>query len=232
MPRAGDFLDEWQGVADIMTTVAGHAAADPGPVHHLLPGPGCGPGDPRPPARRRLRLPLPRPALRLRRGPPDPGPGGAPPLPCRPPDRLPFVIRRSLPNVALTLAVSFDTALRWRGTALPADSVVVVHTGIDMESYLPSSGPGPAGHPTGGGRRSRRLHGPLRRAHQPREGPRRADGGGPATDARLPHAHLVLAGGPRSAPIRRRAPATWPSSRPGPARARPGGSAGSATSFP
>jgi glycosyltransferase involved in cell wall biosynthesis len=38
----------------------------------------------------------------------------------------------------MTLAVSHDTAARWRDTSLPTDSVVVVHTGIDMDLYRPT----------------------------------------------------------------------------------------------
>ena len=113
-----------------------------------------------------------------------------------PPQRLPFVIRRSLPNVALTLAVSFDTALRWRGTALPADSVVVVHTGIDMESYLPSSVPA---------RRAARQAvgvGPddfmvlYAGRISPEKGLDVLMEAARLLSTRLPHAHLVLAGGP------------------------------------
>ena len=191
----GDLLDDWQEVADTITTVPGTLPRTRAPfttsyrvldaaqeIRHLQPDVVY--------VYRYLDLPFASAVGRLTRVP----------VVLRlchpPPPRLPFVIRRSLPNVALTLAVSFDTALRWRGTALPADSVVVVHTGIDMESYLPVVRPGPAGHPTGGRRRTRRLHGAVRRAHQPREGSRRADGGGPATEHPPPHAHLVLAGGP------------------------------------
>ena len=58
---------------------------------------------------------------------------------CLPqPDVLPFVIRRSLTHVDMTLSVSFDTAELWRGTGLPAETVIVVHTGIDMEHYVPA----------------------------------------------------------------------------------------------
>jgi glycosyltransferase involved in cell wall biosynthesis len=58
---------------------------------------------------------------------------------CLPqPDVLPFVIRRSLTHVDMTLSVSFDTAELWRNTGLPAESVIVVHTGIDMEYYVPA----------------------------------------------------------------------------------------------
>ncbi|MGD0312757.1 MAG: glycosyltransferase family 4 protein [Acidimicrobiales bacterium] len=58
---------------------------------------------------------------------------------CLPqPDVLPFVIRRSLTHVDMTLSVSFDTAELWRDTGLPAESVIVVHTGIDMEYYVPA----------------------------------------------------------------------------------------------
>jgi glycosyltransferase involved in cell wall biosynthesis len=59
---------------------------------------------------------------------------------CLPqPDVLPFVIRRSLTHVDMTLSVSFDTAALWRGTGLPAESMIVVHTGIDMGYYVPGS---------------------------------------------------------------------------------------------
>jgi glycosyltransferase involved in cell wall biosynthesis len=58
---------------------------------------------------------------------------------CLPqPDVLPFVIRRSLTHVDMTLSVSFDTADLWRGTGLPAESTIVVHTGIDMDYYVPA----------------------------------------------------------------------------------------------
>jgi glycosyltransferase involved in cell wall biosynthesis len=58
---------------------------------------------------------------------------------CLPqPAVLPFVVRRSLTYVDMTLSVSFDTAELWRGTGLPAESVIVVHTGIDMDYYVPA----------------------------------------------------------------------------------------------
>ncbi len=58
---------------------------------------------------------------------------------CLPqPNQLPFVVRRSLSHVALTLSVSYDTATLWRNTGLPADGVIVVHTGIDMDYYVPA----------------------------------------------------------------------------------------------
>ena len=58
---------------------------------------------------------------------------------CLPqPHQLPFVVRRSLSHVAMTLSVSYDTASLWRNTGLPADGVIVVHTGIDMNYYRPA----------------------------------------------------------------------------------------------
>ncbi len=58
---------------------------------------------------------------------------------CLPvPRRLPAVVRASLPRVAMTLSVSHDTASIWRNTGLPADGVIVVHTGIDMDQYVPA----------------------------------------------------------------------------------------------
>ena len=58
---------------------------------------------------------------------------------CLPqPQTLPYVLRHSLPQVAMTLSVSYDTAGQWRGTGLPAESVIVVHTGIDMDHYAPA----------------------------------------------------------------------------------------------
>jgi glycosyltransferase involved in cell wall biosynthesis len=61
---------------------------------------------------------------------------------CLPvPQRLPTVVRASLPRVSMTLSVSHDTATLWRNTGLPADGVIVVHTGIDMEHYAPAPAP-------------------------------------------------------------------------------------------
>ncbi len=58
---------------------------------------------------------------------------------CLPtPDHLPAVVRLSLPRVTMTLAVSHDTAAMWQATSLPADGVMVVHTGIDMDYYVPA----------------------------------------------------------------------------------------------
>lgn len=58
---------------------------------------------------------------------------------CLPqPNLLPLVVRRSLAHLTMTLAVSFDTAHNWKGTRIPAESMNVVHTGIDMEHYVPA----------------------------------------------------------------------------------------------
>lgn len=57
---------------------------------------------------------------------------------CLPrPDRLAAVVRRSLPRVAMTLAASFDVASRWRDSGLGAESVIVVHTGVDSDHHVP-----------------------------------------------------------------------------------------------
>jgi glycosyltransferase involved in cell wall biosynthesis len=59
---------------------------------------------------------------------------------CLPkPARLPVVVRRSLRHVALTLSVSRDTADLWRHTGLERGGMEVIHTGIDMNHYVPSS---------------------------------------------------------------------------------------------
>ena len=58
---------------------------------------------------------------------------------CLPqPNLLPLVVRRSLAHLTMTLAVSFDTARNWKGTRIPAESMNVVHTGIDMDHYVPA----------------------------------------------------------------------------------------------
>jgi len=58
---------------------------------------------------------------------------------CLPqPNRLPFPVRESLRHVALTLAVSHDTAGLWLHSGLRPGAIQVVHTGIDMEHYVPA----------------------------------------------------------------------------------------------
>ncbi len=132
----GDLSDEWQEVANSMTRLASTLPRTHAPVatsyavidaaqgvRHLQPDVIT--------VYRSLDLPFAAAVGRLTRAPVVLHLG----LP--PPSRLPFVIRRSLPRVAMTLAVSYDTAARWRPTPLPSDSVVVVHTGIDMDVYTP-----------------------------------------------------------------------------------------------
>jgi glycosyltransferase involved in cell wall biosynthesis len=59
---------------------------------------------------------------------------------CLPqPNFVPLVVRHSLAHLTMTLAVSFDTARNWKGTRIPAESMNVVHTGIDMDLYVPGS---------------------------------------------------------------------------------------------
>ncbi len=192
----GDLLDDWQEVADTITTVPGTLPRTRAPfttsyrvldaaqeIRHLQPDVVY--------VYRYLDLPFASAVGRLTRAP----------VVLRlchpPPPRLPFVIRRSLPNVALTLAVSFDTALRWRGTA--------------------------AARRQRGGRAHRNRHGVLPSVVRPRPGgpPGRRSASDPddfmvlyagrispekgldvlmeaarLLSTRLPHAHLVLAGGP------------------------------------
>ena len=137
---AGDFLDEWQALADSMTAVDSTLPRTRAPVttSYQVLGAAQGIRDLQPDVvyvYRYLDLPFAGAVSRLTRAP------VVLRLCLPPPDRLPFVIRRSLSNVAMTLAVSFDTASRWRRSPLAADGVVVVHTGIDMEAYSPSSAP-------------------------------------------------------------------------------------------
>ncbi len=191
----GDFSEEWRQVADSLTTVSSTLPRTRAPLttSYTVLGAAQGIRDLQPDViyvYRYLDLPFASAVGRLTRAPVVLHLG----LPE--PDRLPFVIRRSLPNVAMTLAVSYDTAARWRDSPLLADSVVVVHTGVDMDVYTPA---------------------PARE----RQSTRRALGIGPDAfmalfagricpdkgldvlmeaarrlTARLPHFQLVVAGGP------------------------------------
>jgi glycosyltransferase involved in cell wall biosynthesis len=59
---------------------------------------------------------------------------------CLPrPSTLPFLVRHALAHVAMTLSVSHNTAELWRRKGIPAGSITVVHTGIDMDHYVPAS---------------------------------------------------------------------------------------------
>ncbi len=59
---------------------------------------------------------------------------------CLPRPRvLPFLVRQGLSRVAMTLSVSHNTAELWRRKGIPAGSITVVHTGIDMDHYVPAS---------------------------------------------------------------------------------------------
>ncbi len=59
---------------------------------------------------------------------------------CLPrPAVLPFLVRQGLSRVAMTLSVSHNTAELWRRKGIPAGSITVVHTGIDMGHYVPAS---------------------------------------------------------------------------------------------
>lgn len=59
---------------------------------------------------------------------------------CLPrPQVLPFLVRRSLSHLTMTLSVSHNTAELWRRRGIPAGTITVVHTGIDMEHYVPAS---------------------------------------------------------------------------------------------
>lgn len=59
---------------------------------------------------------------------------------CLPRPRvLPFLVRQGLARVAMTLSVSHNTAELWRRKGIPAGSITVVHTGIDMSHYVPAS---------------------------------------------------------------------------------------------
>jgi glycosyltransferase involved in cell wall biosynthesis len=58
---------------------------------------------------------------------------------CLPPPRVvPRWLRMCLKRVAMTLAVSRDTASRWNGTGLRAARTTVVLTGVDLERYTPA----------------------------------------------------------------------------------------------
>ncbi len=69
---------------------------------------------------------------------------------CLPqPNKLPSPVRWSLRHVALTLSVSHDTAGLWMRSGLRPSAIQVVHTGIDMDHYVPAPLGGPARHPRG-----------------------------------------------------------------------------------
>jgi len=192
---AGDFTEEWRQVADSMTTVASTLPRTRAPLttSYAVLEAAQGVRDLQPDViyvYRYLDLPFASAVGRLTRAPVVLHLG----LPE--PDRLPFVIRRSLPTVAMTLAVSYDTAARWRDSPLLADSVVVVHTGIDMDIYTPA--------PAGERKVTRRALGiapdtllalfagricPDKGLDVLMEAARRLD-------ARLPRFQLVVAGGP------------------------------------
>ena len=58
---------------------------------------------------------------------------------CLPqPNKLPWPVRWSLRHVALTLSVSHDTAGLWMRSGLRPSAIQVVHTGIDMDHYVPA----------------------------------------------------------------------------------------------
>jgi len=58
---------------------------------------------------------------------------------CLPqPNKLPAPVRWSLRHVALTLSVSHDTAGLWMRSGLRPSAIQVVHTGIDMDHYVPA----------------------------------------------------------------------------------------------
>ena len=52
-----------------------------------------------------------------------------------PPKQFPRWLRAGLGRVAVTLAVSRDTAARWAGSGLAAKDIDVVLTGIDVDRY-------------------------------------------------------------------------------------------------
>lgn len=56
-----------------------------------------------------------------------------------PPGRLPPWLRLALRRVDRTLSVSADTARRWAEIGLPAKTVQVVLTGIDLDTYAPAT---------------------------------------------------------------------------------------------
>ena len=59
---------------------------------------------------------------------------------CLPPPRMvPRWLRICLRRVAVTLAVSRDTAARWAGTGLRPDRTTVVLTGVDLSRYTPAA---------------------------------------------------------------------------------------------
>jgi glycosyltransferase involved in cell wall biosynthesis len=59
---------------------------------------------------------------------------------CLPPPRVvPWWLRICLRRVAVTLAVSHDTASRWAGTGLRAERTTVVLTGVDLGRYTPAA---------------------------------------------------------------------------------------------
>jgi glycosyltransferase involved in cell wall biosynthesis len=58
---------------------------------------------------------------------------------CLPqPNKLPLPVRWSLRHVALTLSVSHDTAGLWMRSGLRPSAIQVVHTGMDMDHYVPA----------------------------------------------------------------------------------------------
>lgn len=61
-----------------------------------------------------------------------------------PPGRVPPWLSAALARVDTTLSVSEDTARRWAGTRLPAASVTVVLTGVDLDVYRPADDAGRA----------------------------------------------------------------------------------------
>jgi len=59
---------------------------------------------------------------------------------CLPPPRMvPRWLRICLRRVAVTLAVSRDTASRWTGTGLRPERTTVVLTGVDLSRYTPAA---------------------------------------------------------------------------------------------
>lgn len=59
---------------------------------------------------------------------------------CLPRPRvLPYLVRQALSHVAMTISVSHNTAELWRRKGIRAGTITVVHTGIDMDLYVPAS---------------------------------------------------------------------------------------------
>ena len=95
----------------------------------------------------------------------------------------------------MTLSVSHDTATLWRNTGLPADGVIVVHTGIDMEQYVPARSA--AGrHPAVIGIDPDALRRPVRRSADPEKGVDVLLRAWRTVQAARPEARLVVVGGP------------------------------------